>query len=128
MSTGTKEHVEAVMTTPVETVSADATLREAATRMRAHDIRSLLVPGAKAGIITSTDVLDAVADGRDFEECSVGDVMTAGVEWVGTDLRVQEAAAMMTNFGINHLPVRGDDGDYVGMVSSTDLHEILADS
>lgn len=128
MSIGADAHVEAVMTTPVKTISADATLREAASRMRSHDIRSLLVPGAETGTITSTDILDAVADDRDVDQNSVEDVMTAGIEWVGTDLRLQEAAAMMTNFGINHLPVRDDDGDYVGMVSSTDLNEILADS
>ncbi|MFC6974301.1 CBS domain-containing protein [Halomicroarcula sp. GCM10025709] len=30
-----------------------------------------------------------------------------------------ETAAMMTNFGINHLPVVDDD--YIGMVSSSDI-------
>lgn len=123
MGSDTETQVEAVMTTPVETISASATVKEAATTMRTHDINSLLVPGAEAGIVTSTDVLDVVVDGRDPTQCSVADVMTAGVEWVSTDLRVQEAAAMMTNFGINHLPVRDADGDYVGMVSSTDLRE-----
>lgn len=128
MNSDTETQVEAVMTTPVETISADATVREAATTMRAHEINSLLVPGAGAGIVTSTDVLDVVVDGRDPARCSVADVMTAGVEWVSTDLRLQEAAAMMTNFGINHLPVRDADGDYVGMVSSTDLRETFGDS
>lgn len=128
MDTGNEEHVEAVMTASMETISADATVREAARMMRGRDINSLLVPGADAGIVTSTDVLEVVADGRDPEQCRVADVMTVPVESVGADLRVQEAAAMMTNFGINHLPVRDHSGDYVGMVSSTDLKETLAGS
>jgi CBS domain-containing protein len=47
---------------------------------------------------------------------------------VSADLRLGEAAAMMTTYGINHLPVRDHDGDYVGMVSSTDLNETLANA
>jgi len=35
---------------------------------------------------------------------------------------------MLTTYGISHLPVRDQHGDYVGMVSSTDIHELLADS
>jgi CBS domain-containing protein len=49
----------------------------------------------------------------------VSDVMTGSVETVPPDLRIEEAAAMMTNFGINHLPVVDDD--FVGMISSTDI-------
>jgi len=128
MSTDNEARVEAAMTVPVETISANASVRAAATTMRDHDFNALLVPGTETGIVTSTDVLDAVADGRDPEQCSVGDVMTVPVESVSTDLRLQEVAAMMTTYDINHLPVRDRDGDYVGMVSSTDLRETLAEA
>ena len=114
-----------VMTSPVETIGRGATVREAAAVMREHGFNALLVPGTDTGIVTSTDVLDVVADGDDPETAAVADVMTAPVESVTGDLRLGEAAAMMTNYGINHLPVIGDDRDYVGMVSSTDLRETL---
>ncbi|MFB6207396.1 MAG: cyclic nucleotide-binding/CBS domain-containing protein [Haloglomus sp.] len=117
--------VQAVMTSPVETISAETSVREAATRMRDNGFNALLVPGGRAGIVTSTDVLDVVADSRDPDDVTVGNVMTKPVESVTTDLRLEEAAAMMANYGINHLPVRDDDRDYVGMVSSTDLRETL---
>lgn len=120
-----ERRVESVMTTPVETIAADASVREAATVMREQDFNALLVPGGEAGIVTSTDVLDVVVEGEDPGALTVGDVMTAPVESVSSDLRLGEAAAMMTNYGINHLPVIGDDRDYVGMVSSTDLRETL---
>ena len=114
-----------VMTSPVETIGADASVREATTVMRENGFNALLVPGRDTGIVTSTDVLDVVVEGQDPGTTTVEDVMTAPVESVTGDLRLGEAAAMMTNYGINHLPVIGDDRDYVGMVSSTDLRETL---
>jgi len=120
--------VEDVMASPVETISGSATVSEAAEAMRDHDINSLLVPGSEMGIVTSTDVLDTVAAGEDPTDVLVEDVMTAPVESVTADLDMQEVAAMMTTYGISHLPVRDHHGDYVGMVSSTDIHELLADT
>lgn len=113
------------MTTPVETVSRTATVREAAATMHDHDINSLLVADSQVGIVTSSDVLGAVATGRHPEEVAVADVMTANVEWVEADQQLTEVAAMMNTYAINHLPVRDRHGDYVGMVSSTDLRELL---
>jgi len=120
--------VEDVMATPVETIARGATVSEAAKAMRDQEINSLLVPGSEMGIVTSTDVIDAVAAGRDPTATRVEEVMTAPAESVGTDLGMQEVAAMLTTYGISHLPVRDQHGDYVGMVSSTDIHELLADS
>ncbi|MEF8775467.1 MAG: CBS domain-containing protein [Haloarculaceae archaeon] len=127
MTTGTQTQVEAVMSQPIETISQRATVREAATRMREHDFSALLAPGGETGIVTSTDVLGVVADGRDPESVTVADVMTAPVESVTAEMRLGEAAAMMTNYGIKHMPVRDSDGDYVGMISSTDVQEVLGE-
>ncbi|WP_101296834.1 CBS domain-containing protein [Halegenticoccus soli] len=121
MDVDNRTRVEAVMSTPLQTISAKATVEEAARAMREHNISALLVPGSSTAIITSTDVLDAVADGRDASELRVADVMTAPVETITLDLMLEEAAAMMTNFGIKHLPVVDTDGDFVGMVSSMDI-------
>lgn len=128
MTADTPTTVGDVMTTPMETVSATATIRTAASTMRNREINALLVPGGETGIVTSTDVLDAVAAGRDPESTTVGDVMTVPVESVTVDLQLSEAAAMLTNYCINHLPVRDSSGDYVGMVSSTDMRETLVES
>lgn len=116
--------VEDVMSAPLRTITPDATVREAATSMREHDIGALLVTTAPPSIVTSTDVLDAVAAGHDTEELSVSEVMTQSVETVPPDLSLEETAAMMTSFGIKHLPVAEDD--YIGMVSSTDVTAHLA--
>ncbi|MFD1599991.1 CBS domain-containing protein [Halobellus rarus] len=118
MST-TQTLVRDVMSTPLVTISPKATLVEAATRMREENVSALLVPTTELAIVTSTDVLDAVAAERDPATVTVADVMTESVETVPPDLRLTEAAAMMENFGISHLPVVDDD--LVGMVSSTDI-------
>ncbi|WP_226021622.1 CBS domain-containing protein [Halomicrobium salinisoli] len=124
MRDSSQTRVEAIMSTPLETISADATLTEATTAMREEDISALLVTTAPPSIVTSTDVLDAVAEGRDPDDVRVEDVMTESVETVPPDLRLGEVAAMMTNFGISHLPVVDDD--YLGMVSSTDITARMA--
>jgi CBS domain-containing protein len=109
-----------VMSTPLETISADATVEAAAVKMRDNGISALVVRSSPPSIITSTDVLHTVADGLDPAETSVTAVMTDAVESVPPDLLVEEVAAMMMTFGIKHLPVVDGD-DYVGMISSTDI-------
>jgi CBS domain-containing protein len=111
--------VRDVMSTPLVTVSPDASVAEAARLMRERDISALLVPKTEVGIVTSTDVIDTVAEGLDPDETPVSAVMTEAVETVPPGLRLTEAAAMMENFGISHLPVVEDD--FLGMISATDI-------
>ena len=126
MGTETTVRVEDVMSTPLETISSDASVTEAAQKMREHDINGLFIPGSSAGIITTTDVVDVVAKEETPADVRVGDVMTAPVERVTKTLELTEVASMMTNFGIKHLPVIDEHGDYVGMVTSTNLTTELA--
>jgi CBS domain-containing protein len=124
MSQNERVTVEDVMSTPLETIAEDETVMEAAQRMRELEINALVVQTTPRSIISSTDVLDAVADGRDVSELQVSDVMTADVETAAPDLYMEEVAAMMASYGIKHLPVVDDD--YVGMVSSTDVTAYLS--
>ncbi|SFR39543.1 MULTISPECIES: CBS domain-containing protein [Halorubrum] len=119
-----RTRVADVMSTPLETVGADAPLREAARRMRDDEISALVVTTGGGCIVTQSDVVGAVADGLDPAATTVRDVMTEDVETVTPDLMMQEVAAMMTMYGVKHLPVVDDD--YVGMVSTTDVAEHLS--
>jgi CBS domain-containing protein len=116
--------VEDVMSSPLEMISKDATVMDAAKRMREKDINAFVVRTSPRAIISSTDVLDAVAEGRDISELTVEDVMTTDVETATPGLYMEEVAAMMTTYGIKHLPVVDDD--YVGMISSTDVTAYLS--
>ncbi len=120
MSLKHDRRVGEVMTTPLETVSRTATVSEAAATMREKDIRALVVTTSPPSILTSSDVLDAVAEGRDTADLPVADIMTESVETVPTTIRTGEAAAMMESLGVNHLPVR-EGSDYAGMLSWADL-------
>ncbi|MDB2223591.1 CBS domain-containing protein [Halorubrum ezzemoulense] len=114
-----RTRVADVMSTPLETIGADAPLREAAQRMRDENISALVVTTGGGCILTQSDVVGAVANGSDPEATTVRDVMTEDVETVTPDLMLEEVAAMMTMYGVKHLPVVDDD--YVGMMSSTDI-------
>ena len=119
MRNESRTQVRDVMSSPLETIEPDATVREAAQVMRDKEISALVVTTTTRSIITSTDVLHSVANGDDPNEVLVGDVMTESVETVTPDLFMEEVSAMMTTYGIKHLPVVDDD--YVGMISSTDV-------
>jgi len=119
MSADDRTLVADIMTTPIETISEDTSLVEAAATMRQKDINALLVTTAPPSIITSTDVLDAVAEGKDTSQLDVPDVMTESVETVPPGLPIDKAAQMMTTYRISHLPVVTDD--YIGIVSKSDI-------
>jgi len=126
MSTGFNRTVEDLMSEPIITISPEATVKEAAEAMQKDEINALFVPGAEAGIVTSSDIVAAVAEAADTTTVTVGEVMTSPIERVPRSLPLGEAAAMMTNFDIKHLPVVDADNDYVGIVSSTDITMALA--
>ncbi|MBX0295587.1 CBS domain-containing protein [Haloarcula nitratireducens] len=124
MSPSDRVTVEEVMSSPLEMISADATVEEAVQQMRGKEVNALVVKTTPRAIISSTDVLAAVADGRNVAELQVADVMTTDVETASPDNYMEEVAAMMTTYGIKHLPVVDDD--YVGMISSTDVTAYLS--
>lgn len=124
MSTNDRTRVKDMMSTPLKTITSDATVSEAATVMRDNEISALVVTTSPRAIISSSDVLSVAADGSDPTEVRVADVMTEDVETVTPDLYMEEVAAMMTTFDIKHLPVV--DEEYVGMVSSTDVAALLS--
>lgn len=56
-----------VMTSPVVTIPADATVRDAAERMNEHGIKKLLAVDGRnrAGIVTTSDVIDSASPDLD---------------------------------------------------------------
>lgn len=112
--------IETVMSSPLETIDADATLADAATRMREENIKALVVPTDNPSIVTSTDIVRATSEARDPTETTVSDVMTDVVETISPDHLLEEAAGKMARSEFSHLPVV-DDGECVGMVSATDI-------
>ncbi|PSP83243.1 histidine kinase [Halobacteriales archaeon QS_1_68_17] len=118
---------EAIMTSTVITIRADASMVDAATAMQDTNIGSLLViddDGRPEGILTRSDFVSLVTGAPDFSGESVPRVrewMTTDPMTVAGDTSTEEAAALMRDHAIHHLPVVNDDGEAVGVVTTSDL-------
>jgi CBS domain-containing protein len=116
--------VSRVMTRKVEVVRPDATIQEAAQKMKDIDVGSLPVcDGTKLqGMVTDRDMtLRAVAEGRNPRETRVRDVMTADVVYGRTGQDIKEIAETMASHQIRRLPIVDEHNDLVGIVALGDL-------
>jgi CBS domain-containing protein len=111
-----------VMTTKAFTVSAEASMVEAAQGMAKGKLGSaLIVQGSwLAGIITERDMLRAVASGEDLNGVKVKDWMTKDPITASPDTDTDEAAVTMFTNGFRHLPVT-DGSEILGVVSLRDV-------
>jgi transcriptional regulator with GAF, ATPase, and Fis domain len=117
-----------VMSKDVVTVCPDETVVSAAKMISENNISCIVVVdnGNVAGILTETDFLKrVVAEGKDFDEISVKEVMSSPVESIGSDLSVFEASRIMDEKHIKRVPVLGE-GRLVGIVTQTDLIRVSA--
>lgn len=116
--------VRAVMSRPVERIDADASVVEAAERLATGDIGSLIV-GEIVGIVTESDVVESVGDGRRASRTPVRAVMSAPVVTVTANATLGTAVDRMNDRGLKRLPVT-DEGEVVGIVTTTDVIAALA--
>ena len=115
------------MTRSLLTVSADATLGEAAAAMAERGVGAVVVlEGEKiAAILTERDVMKAVAVGRDGS-APVADWMTRHPDTIEPDDTTDHAASLMIHGGFRQLPVVAE-GKVVGIVSIRDLMKVALD-
>jgi CBS domain-containing protein len=115
--------ISEVMTTDVETVSADQTAREAAAFMLRADAGSIPVcEGDRViGIITDRDIaVRGVAEGRG-PDTPVSELMSDGIICAHEDDDVQAVAQRMGEEQVRRLPVIDSEERLVGIVSLGDL-------
>jgi CBS domain-containing protein len=115
--------VEEIMTRDPRTVSASDTIVDAARVMNESDIGDVIVVEGEQVkcIVTDRDiVVRAIAEGRDPQSTSVGDVCTQSLETIEPDASVDDALRKMREADIRRLPVV-QDGRPVGIVSLGDL-------
>jgi CBS domain-containing protein len=107
----------------------DTTLVEAARVMEDSDLGSLAVVEGTTllGLITERDIRRVVADGTDLDT-AVSELMSGDPDTFDPDLDVWDAATWIAESGYRHLPVVGDDGDLLGVVSIRDLLRGLIDT
>ena len=116
--------INEIMTTDVEVVAPDATIKEAAQRMAKLGVGALPVWDGERliGMVTDRDlVVRAVAEGLDPVETSVRDCMSPKIVSCFEDQSVEEVCHTMEEQQIRRLPVMSRDKHLVGIVAIGDL-------
>jgi CBS domain-containing protein len=116
--------VSEVMTKSVHCIAPDATLQEAAARMKSLDIGPLPVwdNDRLVGMVTDRDItVRSSAEGEDPTVIRVRDIMTPEVFSCSEDQSVEEAARLMQEKQVRRLVVLNRDKRLVGLVSLGDL-------
>ena len=111
-----------VMRTRVVTVESGDSARLAVLRMLEEGVGSVAVcdAGRLVGIFTERDVLGLAGDGTDLDSVRIGDVMTREPVTVDAGVQVLDAARLMGERKIRHLPVV--EGEHLlGMVGIRDV-------
>jgi CBS domain-containing protein len=118
--------VSDIMTEAAVSDAPDDSVADAARKMWEQQTGSLLVMDGEdlVGIITERDILKAVATGTELEKTKVEDVMVRDLVTINPGASMREAARVMTDKWIRHLPVI-DQGKLVGILSQRDLAGVL---
>lgn len=114
------------MSSPVVVVDPDSSVSYALTLMRRRNIHSLVVNTtagkASYGIVTTTDIRDKIiASERNPAETQIWEIMTAPVAVADPDWSLKECAIEMQKLHVHHMPVSGDAGALIGLISVTDI-------
>lgn len=124
--------VSDLMSTALITVGPKDSVNRADLEMKLAGIRHFPVVDARnhlVGIVSDRDLLRGFAES---DVVSVGAVMTTDIQTVTEDTSAAEAVELLIEHKFGCLPVTGDDGQLVGLVTETDFlqvaHRALLDS
>jgi CBS domain-containing protein len=113
----------------VYAISEEMTVHEAARYFRERHVRAAGVldgAGKLVGVLSQSDISDKVAAENKSAGIRVAEIMTRELVTVSPELALDECLRRMEKHGIFHLLVVDSEGVYRGMISVTDLLEIIA--
>lgn len=127
--------VRSHMTEDVLTISAEANLQEALTRMKTHGYEGLPVVDADeqlVGIITVWDIHEAlyahILQGTDLtRDTLVKQVMSTKLITVMPEEIIESAAHLMETHDLWLLPVVTHQGQMVGVITQADIHRVFVE-
>lgn len=113
-----------IMTTPVVTIPASASVADAMKVMAEKHLRGLMVapagPGDSYGIVTNSDIVYKVAAaGKNPETVKIGEVMTKPCIEVDPDMTVQEVCQIFARNHLHRAPVI--KGELMGVITVVDI-------
>lgn len=128
---GRREGIRKSMRPAVTTVERHAHLAAAAYLMRRAGDTAVVVTTddenrEPLAVITTTDIAQAVADGKDVNDVRIEELVGPKPVTAQPTMTVNEATAVMLAEGIRHLPVV-EDGRLVGIFDITDACRELFD-
>lgn len=112
------------MTVDPQTISSEATARDAALMMRDHNVGILPVmqDGKAVGVVTDRDlVIRALTDASDPAQVSISQVMTPEILWMFEDEYLDDAIEAMIDKKISRLLVKNRGGKLIGILSAADV-------
>lgn len=121
-------NVKDVMITEMSTIDENESLEEVLKNSVETGKGSFVVTSdnIKVGIVTTWDVLEAVAEGDDLSEVKAQEVMERDLVTILPTASLKEAAHQMVNHVVWRLLVE-EDGEIMGMVSATDIFKAKMD-
>ena len=117
-----------VMRVRLVTARPDETAGAAIRKMLEANVGSIVVceETVPVGIFTERDVLRLTAEGPDFDEVRVGDVMTTQLVTLSPHDDILDAARLMGERKIRHLPVLEGE-NLLGMVGIREVVRVLVE-
>jgi len=104
------------------TIASDATIEDLARLMFEEGIRRVpVVDDALVGIVTVTDVIQAMADGDVDGEAPVGDLVREGIHTLYQGAPLPVAERQLAHAGVPYGVVLDDDADMCGVLTEVDI-------
>ena len=122
--------IRELMTSNPRTVDPSTPVAEAARAMKDEDVGSIPIVDRDTlvGILTDRDIaLRVVAEGRDPQGTSAGDVASRELVTVDPQQSLDEALRLMAKHQVRRLPVCEEDGRLVGIVAQADVALAVGD-
>lgn len=106
--------------------SMDCSVKDAAKKLALHEIDGapVMKDGKVVGVFTVTDLVQAIA--QDKEDLSVGELMSLNVVIVNENLKIANAIEVMLKKSISRLIIADNGHNLLGIVTRTDLINIIA--
>ena len=122
--------VNKVMKTNLVTATSDETVSAVSKRMKESHLGAILIVDNDklTGIFTERDLLNRViSEDKDPQTTQVSEVATSKPIVVKEDAHIKECAQILRDKGFRHLPVVNDNGKHIGIVSSRDFFQYVAE-
>lgn len=115
-----------IMQKKVVTISPDATIRDAAKKMKDYRIGYILITNGESvkGCVTDRDLVMWLASGKNPDDARVDSLMQSNIVTALPDTDVFEASKVMARKKIRRLPIV-ENGRLMGLVSISDLASVL---